>query len=282
MKLNKLYIYLAVIATSLSMTACFEDQGADAIFEDNYVEFEDGRLPNGKTASFVRLSEDQVDIVDLQLNRVSTSSNSPINVNIEVDPTSTAVAGVHYSMEATSATIGAGEFISTLPITVLTGNIDPSEEPNLILNISSADGAEISTNYGSVTVAIRVICESELAGTYKVFWNRLQTGDGSGGPNQVLTDHVFGTADEVTLEETGAGAYLLSDITFGLYPGGYDDAAPSGRVFDNCGVITGDPSNVDQYADPFTINGTVNEDGTLSIIWSNTYGDGGTVTLTKQ
>ncbi|WP_192346607.1 hypothetical protein [Algoriphagus sp. Y33] len=280
MKLNKLYIFLAVILTSMSMTACFDDQGADAIFDGGFVEFEDGRLPNGRTASFVRLNDDQIDVVDLQLNRVSTVSSNPINVNIEVDPSSTAIAGVHYTFEATSTTISANEFVETIPITVLTGNIDPSESPNLVLNITSADGAQVSTNYGSVTLAIRVICQSELEGTYSVFYETLKIGDGTGGADQTLTN--YSLDDEVNFEVSGTGAYLVDDISFGIFPGMYGDAAPSGTVYDVCSVITGEPSNTDQYGDSYTINGIVNEDGTISITWVNTWGDGGDVVLTKK
>ncbi len=283
MKLNKLYIFLAVILTSMSMTACFDDQGVDTIFDGGFVEFEDGRLPNGRTASFIRLTETQEDMVTLQVNRVSTVSTSPITINIEVDPASTAVSGVHYSLATQTVTIPAGEFIATFDVKVLTGNIDPSETPDLMLLISSADGAEISSNYGDLTVAIRTICPSDLAGTYTVFYEYLQTGDSEGGPNQTATNFVIAAADEVKWEETsGAANYLIDDMSFGMYPGLYGDAAPSGRISDSCNELTGDSANVDQYGDPFTISGVVNEDGTISLSWSNTYGDGGDVILTKK
>jgi hypothetical protein len=282
MKSNKLYIFLAVLFTSLSMTSCFDEQGSDAIVEGSYVEFEDGRLPNGRTVSFVRLGEDQTDVVELQVNRVSTNSSSPITVNVSVDPASTAIAGVHYEFNGQPVTIPAGEFLASVPVTVLTGNIDPSETPNLILKMTTADGAEISTNYGDVVLAIRVICASELAGTYKVFWERLQTGDGEGGPDQTVTNYVISAADKVVLTKAGTGVFQVNDMSFGLYPGLYGDSAPAGKISDACGVITGDPANADRYGDPFTISGQVNEDGTISLSWTNTWGDGGDVILTKE
>ncbi len=280
--MNKLYLFLAVLAASLSMTACFEEQGGDVLLGGSYVEFEDGRLPNGRTVSFVRTGPDQSDLVELQLNRVSTNSSSPITVNISVDPASTAIAGVHYQFGGQPVTIPAGAFTASVPVTVLTGNIDPSETPNLILNITTANGAEISSNYGDLLLAIRVICASELAGTYKVFWEYLQVGNGEGGAAQSTTNYVIAAADKVVLSGAGTGTFQVNDISFGLYPGLYNDAAPAGRISDACGVITGDPSNADRYGDPFTISGQVNEDGTLSITWSNTWGDAGDVILTRQ
>lgn len=266
--------------TSMTMTACFDDQGADTIYSGNFVEFEDGKLPNGITASFVRMSESQEDVVDVRLNRVSTQSTAPITVNIEVDPASTAIAGVHYTLETQTATIAAGEFLSSLPVTVLTGNIDPSEEPDLILNITSAEGAQVSTNYGDVKVAIRIICPSELEGTYSIFYDELYVGSAAGTVSQTLTN--FTMDGKVNFSVSGTGAYLVDDITFGHFPEVYGDAAPSGTVYDACGVITGDASNTDQYGDSYTINGLVNEDGTISISWTNTYADGGKLVLTKD
>lgn len=279
MKFNKIYTLIAVLVASLTTTACFDEAGTETIFGGNVVEFNDGNLPNGLTARFVRLSSSQTDDVLVQVNRVSTNGSAPIEVNISVDPSSTAVEGVHYELNSTSVTLNSGEFTTDFPVTVLTGNIDPSEEPDLILNIESATGAEVSSNYGSITVAIRVICPSELAGEYTVFWEYLQTGDGDGGANQTFNDFVL-SDDVVTFEEVGAGAYNVDDMSFGLYPNGYGDAAPSGRINDNCNVLSGATSNVDQYGDPFTINGEVQEDGTLRIVWSNTWGDGGTAILT--
>lgn len=282
MKMNKLYLFLVTILASMSLTGCFEEQGDDTILSGSYVEFEDGRLPNGRTVSFVRIGPEQSDVVELQVNRVSTNSSSPITVDIAVDPASTAIAGVHYNFSGASITIPAGEFIASVPVTVLTGNIDPSETPDLILTMTSANGAQISSNYGNLTVAIRVICSSELAGTYKVFWEYLQTGDGEGGADQSTTNYVIAGADQVVLTEAGTGAYQVNDISFGLYPGLYDDSAPAGKIYDACGEITGDDSNADRYGDPFTITGMINEDGTISVSWSNTWGDAGDVILTKQ
>jgi hypothetical protein len=281
MKSNKIYIFLVMLVASLTTTACFDDQGTDTFYGGNQVEFNAANLPNGVTSSFVRLTAAQTDNIDVQVNRVSSSGTGAITVNVEADPTSTAVEGVHYRLASKSITIPAGEFTAKLPVTVLTGNIDPAETPNLKLIITSATGAEVSTNYGKVTVAIRVICPSDLKGTYKVFWEKLQVGNGSGGPSQTATNFVISAADKVVITQVSTGLYQMDDMSFGLYPGIYSDSKPSGRMRDNCAKLTGLTTNVDRYGDPFTISGTVNPDGKLKITWSNTYGDGGTVILTK-
>jgi hypothetical protein len=281
MKINKIYIFLAMLVATLTTTACFDDQGSDTLFGGNQVEFNAANLPNGLTQSFVRLNAAQTNNVDIQVNRVSTSGLGAITVTVEADPTSTAVEGVHYSLASKSITIPAGEFTANLPVTVLTGNIDPSERPDLILKITSATGAEVSANYGSLKLAIRVICPSDLQGTYSVFWEKLQTGDGSGGPNQTLTNFVIVDAKTMAFDQTATGVYTMDDMSFGMYPGIYFDSKPSGRISDNCGKLTGAATNQDKYEDPFTMSGVVNDDGTIRIVWSNTWGDGGTVVLTK-
>jgi len=281
MKSNKIYIFLVMLVATLTTTACFDDQGTDTFYGGNQVEFNAGNLPNGLISSFVRLNATQTDNVDVQVNRVSTSGTSAVTVNVEVDPTSTAVEGVHYRLASKSLTIPAGEFTAKLPVTVLTGNIDPSETPNLVLKITSATGVEISSNYGKLTVAIRVICPSDLKSTYTVFWEKLQLGDGKGGAGQTRTNFVITTADKVIITQVSAGLYQMDDMSFGMYPGIYTEARPIGRMRENCTKITGLSSNTDQFGDSFTITGTVNTDGKLKITWSNTYGDGGTIILTK-
>jgi hypothetical protein len=281
MKSNKIYIFLAMLVATLTTTACFDDQGVETFYGGNQVEFNAANLPTGLTSSFVRLAPTQTDNIDVQVNRVSTSATEAITVNVEADPTSTAVEGVHYRLASKSITLPAGQFTANLPVTVLTGNIDPSETPNLVLKITSATGAEISTNYAKLKVAIRVICPSDLKGTYTVFWERLQLGDGSGGADQTSNNFVIAAANKVVITQVSAGLYQMDDMSFGMYPGLYSDSKPTGRMRDNCGKLTGLATNADRFADPFTINGVVNPDGKLKITWSNTYGDGGTVILTK-
>lgn len=122
-----------------------------------------------------------------------------------------------------------------------------------------------------------VFCPSDLGGTYNTIASG-DFGDGEGGSAGTYSD----LESTVTFTDLGAGIYDVDDITFGLYPVGYGDDAPSGIVIDNCSTLVGDPDNTDQYNDPITINGQVNADGTLTLTWSNTYGDTGDVVLTPQ
>lgn len=281
MKFNKLYTFLAVAVVALTTTSCFDDPGTETLYTGNMVEFNAANLPTGLTSSFIRLNSAQTDVVQVQVNRVATTSTAPITVNIEADPTSTAVEGVHYSLASKTVVINPGDFVVNFPVTVLTGNITASETPNLVLKITSASGADVSTKYSNLTLRIRVICPSTLAAKYSVVWEILQVGDGDGGADQVVNNFTISSAKEVTFTAAGTGSYTVDDISFGMYPGLYNDARPAGRINDSCGNLNGPSTNADRFGDPFTIKGSVNPDGTLKIIWSNTYGDGGTVILTK-
>ncbi|SNS35483.1 hypothetical protein SAMN06295967_10814 [Belliella buryatensis] len=280
MKLNKLYSLMAVLLTMFATTACFDEPGTTILWDGVQVEWQNANLPNGVTRNFVRTSSTQVDVTEFQVNLVAAAQSSPITITVAADPASTAIEGVHYELPSSTITIPAGQNVVNFPIRVLTGNIDPSETPDLLLTMTTATGATIAENYKTLDFRIRVICPSDLAGTYTVFWERLQTGDGSGGAAQTATNFVINAANEVTVTQVATGVYQVNDMSFGMYPGIYSDSRPVGRFSDTCDVIDGASTNVDRYGDPFTIEGVVNSDDTITITWSNTWGDGGTVVLT--
>ncbi len=225
MKSNRIYIFLAMLVATLTTTACFDEQGYDTIYSGNQVEFNAANLPNGLAATQVRSSSTQTNVIEIQVNRVSTSATGAITINLEADATSTAVSGVHYKLDATSVTIPAGEFIAKVPLTILTGNIEPNETPNLVLKMASATGAEVSSTYGTLKVLIRVVCPSAISvATDK--W--VATGTSAYG--------TF-TAD-VTVTPLGTGRYVISDISAGLYKAFGFNTIQEAIYSDNCDKLT--------------------------------------------
>ncbi|MGY6559675.1 MAG: hypothetical protein ACXIT9_10400 [Nitritalea sp.] len=289
MKTTKIYALLLLFLGGM-LSSCMEESDFFATWEGMEVEFDASTLPqNGFAASFVRLSETQRDLAQAQINLVAPPQNQPVTVNVEVVNTSTAVRGVHYELPSTSITIPAGQNIAQFPIEVLTGNITPSETPNLVLRITDASsGAVVSANYAQVTVRIRVVCPSALADRYDVAWNFIRVGNGQGGISQSFTyDNPTSFGGQVVFTAaTGAGRYALDDITLGHFALVYGDPKQAGFVTDVCDVITGDPSNRDQFGDTYTINGRVVDtpnlpdvDYVIEITWVNSWGDGGTAIL---
>lgn len=281
MKRNRIYSVILLFLMG-ALTSCMEEADFGKLWDGLEVEFDASTLPNGVTQNFVRVNSSQTDEASLQVNLVGAPQSSPVTVTIEADPTSTAVQGVHYTLSSTTVTIPAGQNIAQLPVTVLTGNIDPTETPNLVLKITSANGAKVSVNYSTLTFRIRVICPSDLEGTYEVFWRVLNLGDSDGGVSQSVNNFTINSHPTIILTEVGTGVYSMSDMSFGMYPGVYNVSAPSGTFTDRCNTLIGAATNQDRYEDPFTINGvSTPEEGLIVITWSNTYGDGGTVELTK-
>lgn len=225
MKLNKLYTFLALAAVALSTTSCFEDPGTETLYNGNMVEFNAGNLPNGLTSTQTRSSATQTDILQVQINRVSANGTGAITVNIAVDPTSTAVRGVHYSLASNTVTIPAGEFVANFPVTILTGNISPSETPTLKLLMESATGAEVSSNYGDLAINIRVVCPSAISVAADVW--------------AATSVSRFGTfTSDVKVSPLGNGLYVISDVSAGLYAA-FGFARIQEAVYsDNCNALT--------------------------------------------
>ena len=261
MKFNKLYIFLALLMTSMSMTACFDDQGADATFSGDYVEFEDGRLPNGVNATLVRASSEQTDLIELQVNRVSTSANDEISVTFEVDP---------------SVSVPANEFVATVPVTILTGNIEPSEAPSLKLKMISSTGAEISTNYSEVEINIQVVCPSDISVATDT-WMATCVAPGYG---------TFTATVKVT--PLGAGQYVISDVSAGLYAGFGYSTTQEAIYADNCGALSFVARRQAEFGisaptvDP-TVGSFDASTETMVVYWSDPTNEiNGTTTLVKQ
>jgi hypothetical protein len=113
---------------------------------------------------------------------IGTGNGAPysedITVTYTVDAASTAVAGQEYSFVNSAGTvvIPAGQSFGMLPITVNTGQLNPTMKTELIINLTAVDqdGFVIAEQQKQFKV-IFVGCQSELAGLYTVVVTR---GDG--------------------------------------------------------------------------------------------------------
>ena len=152
-------------------------------------------------------------------------------------------------------------------------------DKTLIITLTGAVGSKTSSlvfdgGRGPIRVTSTILisdadCPSDLTGT----WNSLTTGSAG-------TDDPY----VVTITETSTnGLYDLTDITFGLYKNGYGSSDNPVQFTDACAVISvTDQPDVVYGGDVFNGSGTVNSDGTISLTWSNGFGDSGVTTLTKQ
>lgn len=266
-KFNNKYFPALLLSLLISMFACMEESGFKIVWEGLEVEFEDASRPNGTVRKIVsKTNDNQVDEALVKINLVGAQVNAPISLLIGVDPSSTAVAGVHYRMVTNEVTLPANASFVEFPVEILTGNLSTDEQPDLVLVILDAGETKISANYHSLTVEIRLACPSDLAGLY----NTVNVGTG-------------GTVNyQVTITEIEPFTYRISDITGGVYAQVYGAEDNPAIFTELCGEI----SIVDQPdlvfgGDSFNGTGRVNPDGTIRINWSNEAGDSGVTTLTR-
>jgi len=95
--------------------------------------------------------------------------------------------------------------------------------------------------------------------------------DGGGGTynldSLIVWNGLYGPPT-VAITSTRSGLFTFSDITAQLWPIYYGRASPNASV-DLCGtVVTGHTGSLTFSSRLFTVNGTLNSDGTITITWS--------------
>ena len=266
-KAHKFLSLTLMLGILLGITSCMEDSGFNIVWEGMEVEFNDASLPNSTIQKIVTKStNNQIDQETVRINLVGRQVDVPIEVEVGVDPSSTAIAGVHYRLENNKVTIPANSSFVEVPIEILTGNLASDELPDLVLRIIGAGETKVSTNYNQLTVEIRLSCPSDLAGTYTT-----------------VTVGSFGTINyQVTITELEPFTYRISDITGGVYAQVYGETDNPAVFSELCGDIT-----MSEQADNvfeggvFTGSGRLNPDGTIRITWENEVAElSGVTTLT--
>lgn len=273
--MKKVHISISMIVIAfLALPSCMDESAI--IWEGLVVEFD--RI-SGRSGGVYPRENDGANIAEeLRINLVGAHQAEPITVNYEIDNTTTAVEGVHYNLISPNpVAIPAGSSFAFIEFEILDENVLPGERWLLRFNLTSSQ-AEISENYKSVAHTIAVSCTSDLGGTYNAIMSG-NIGDGAGGVSGIYAD--LASTVVLTADEDTPAVYSFDDMSFGVYPTSYTLEPPPGRVEDVCDTLS-DLDDTDAAGVPFTISGTVNNDGTISISWSNTNGDSGTGTLTRQ
>ena len=138
-------------------------------------------------------------------------------------------------------------------------------------------GEEVRKSSVPKSVDIRVVCESDIAGTY----DALTTGAGN-YPGGEIPGGMWDGVGVVTISETeDVGIYTIDEITGEFYNLFWGGSKEDGILRDACGDYSIDDKS-DQWGDTIISTVTNNGDGTITIEWSNGYGDAGTTVLTPQ
>jgi len=192
MKTMKNYIkYLPILFVSLLLTSCLVDD------EDPFEAFDEGPNLVGFTSATVNASvvadgfTSEILLPVTFAGPSASSVQSDFTANIAVDPASTAIEGVHYTLTSTTINMSADtNYIATFPITIITDGIVPPLDTNpiLILNIVDISDGSIVPNgrTASIDVTIEYLCFSQITGKYRaLFGEYYRIGE---GPNCVAAD----------------------------------------------------------------------------------------------
>jgi len=150
-------------------------------------------------------------------------------------------------------------------------------EFRLVLN--DKFGRKFSTNNVTTNVAgapfyaspfqynVSVVCPSDLAGTYS--FDALET----------FCSKTFSGSTTWTAVAASAGAYTVSDGTFGAWNACYPDTWGNGnvRINDACGLLS--MTGTDKYGDSYSMKVKSVTPALLTLEWVNTYGEFGTVAV---
>lgn len=178
---------------------------------------------------------------------LSGDITNDITATISVDPSSTAVEGLHYSLGSTAVTFSpSNNLITSIDLTVMSTGVTAPAEVTLILNITNSSDSAVgpSGRTGQSVVTIKYLCSSDLAGEY------------------TNPDVPGGAAGEATFTENSPGQYTISAMPYL----GWGGSTPiTMDILDDCGTISVTNSEL-MEAGYLTIGtGTVNADGSITI-----------------
>lgn len=164
LKMKKLNILIIMASVGVfALTSCFDDPGTDILFNDQwFVEIQEATTSGGLdiTKSYTRTLNGLGIRDSIRVNLAGAQRPDAVNVSFEVDNTSTAVSGTHYSMitTGTSITIDPSKSFTFIYFTVLDDNFTTlglAGQVKLRFNLTAAD-VPLSENFKSFTRTIRV------------------------------------------------------------------------------------------------------------------------------
>ncbi len=286
--MKNLKIILTFLALAMFTMSCESDGGTSAL------DLQEGAVTN------LNKNAQQPAIIDL--NKVESGEDVSIGFNIDLQygaVSSADVIGFYSTADGNlygPVTLEAGvtQFPADITMTVedliaafseLTSRDDFQLGDQLIITakLYLADGREIdlfnedgTRNYGSdihtsavynAQISYPVSCPSDLGGTYTVVSNGTSTDPGT--PPAVNLPYT------VTITDNGGGSYTISDGVAGVYIYWYSKYGytfeTKGSFTEICGNLSG--SWTESFGCTIELEGTVNDDGTLSIHWENCFGD---------
>ena len=236
------------------------------IFDQEFIQ-----LPNSYTAEFQKSKDGMAVPSGFPVTLGGQKRSGQINYTYEIDPEmSTAIEGFHYEILSNNGSVNLETLSGELPIQILDDNINLGENLSIVVRITSSDAA-VSPNFAVGEFVFSVNCEFDMRGTYE--FRNFDNWTGS----------EFTGTGEMTFLNNTPGTYVVDDFSFGTWPQELGIDPPTGSlrfVESNCGTF--EMSGTDNYGDSWEMTEILESNGVdFTFKYSNTYGDFGTVTLTR-
>jgi hypothetical protein len=204
-------LLLAFIASS-SLISCVDD--------DVRTFSEGSRIVGFKSPSnsyiFTAADTDPVtesEPIDLIGGANGTTSDSPITIKFEVDPSSTAIEGTEFNFENASkeVTILPGQDFTKLEYTIIPTNLTGGLTKSLKINLTqvTTQNGVVSSTKKTMTISIAK-CDSNLAGIYDLTVTREDTGFVRNFPSEEITAVPGATGQYIT---SSTAVYAVGVIT---------------------------------------------------------------------
>jgi len=223
------------LISSFSILVLFScSEQTSPIFEGEFLQMETN-CPSRNT--YLRINDGVGESSQMFVKLAGAQRSNPVNFTFEIDPESTAIENLHYTIEGTSASIPANASSVELPITILDDNINAGELLTLNLNLVSSD-LDLNPNYSNACYEINVTCpiDGKYLGDYAVSYVDAQF---LFGPATFGEEGTIVTLSEVA----GTTSKRSFDFVY-LESGAFGNAAQAFTFDLNCNNVLVDPDQI--------------------------------------
>lgn len=268
----KITYRILVLLSFFALVSCFDEPGTEIVWGDQaYLELDRAGQPNPTVnTTFNRLNNGTTFPLNIQFNIMGRKQSGDVNVTYEIEATSTAIQGVHYTKPAgNTITIPAGELTANLTLTVNPDVINPGQTFSVIVRITGGDLP--LSNYVRATFNLRTVCPFARANFVRTY-NCTEPGYGTypvivsadpADPDVIITNNFWDFGGAVRYRfVTTAGVTTLTLPTQNVVMGGvtYTVSQNGTTTFNACG---------DQMVIPYRVVRT--SDGALQDTNIHTY-----------
>ncbi len=220
--MKKFKIITSTILVFVMTVSCFKDDIENKSTGDYIVGFKNSQssyIYTDNDVNPVQVSEP----IDLVGGSNGTTSTTDITIPFSVDPSSTAISGTDYTINATSGTVtlkAEADFIQ-LPLTINPSVLPGNVPKTIIINLGkpTATNAVIADDKKTITITIAK-CESDLSGTYSLKVTRQDNGAVYNFPDEIIKElslGVYETAttgpfDDLTVDGAPRNGFIFKDV----------------------------------------------------------------------